>query len=116
MNDSGSVVFDTAEKLELWRRHYAVMGSGDESLLALDEQQYIMGPPPEITVKDTEDSLRRSKAKKTPGLSEISVEILCVGGRPVVEILTKIFNSIIKCQKTGKIQLQSAFIRKKEML
>ena len=87
VNDSVSVVFDTAENLELWRRQKAAIRSGDESLLDLDEQLYFMEPPPKITVEDTEDALRKIRTKKIPGFSEISVEILRAGGKPFVEIL-----------------------------
>ena len=103
MNDSGSVIFDTTEKLELWRRHYAAIGSGGESLLAIDNQLCIMSPPPKITINNTENVLRMAKTKK-PDFLEISLELFRVGGRPVGKIITKIFYFTIicgKCQKTG---------------
>ena len=98
-NNSGSVVFETAEKFKIWRQHYSNISTTNNNQLTLDHQEYVIGPPSNISLQDTENALKKFKNRKSPGFSEISIELI---RRPIADILTLIFNAIIKCKKIPK--------------
>ena len=57
---------------------------------------------PPITKDEIKEAIRKMKLHKAPGIDSISAEVLRTEGKPLVEMLHKIFNQIWKSERTPK--------------
>jgi len=57
---------------------------------------------PPISEEEIERAVRKMKFRKAPGIDAITSEALTAGGKPMIEMLHKIFNQIWKNEKTPK--------------
>ncbi len=57
---------------------------------------------PPISREEIEQAVKKMKSRKAPGIDSITAEVLKTGGKPMIEMLHKIFNQIWKQEKTPK--------------
>ena len=57
---------------------------------------------PPISLEEIEQAVKKTKNRKAPGIDIITAEVLKAGGKPMTEMLHKIFNAIWVQEKTPK--------------
>ena len=95
------MAFSDSEKLEAWKEHYETLLNTefewDESHLLLDEP--IAGPAPQLTKKCVMDALAKMHDGKAAGGSGVVAEMLKCAGEQGFDLITDLFNTIIKENK-----------------
>ena len=101
INNKGEMAFSDSEKLEAWKEHYETLLNTefewDESQLFLDEP--ISGPAPQLSKKCVMDALAKMHDGKAAGGSGVVAEMLKCAGEQGFDLITDLFNTIIKENK-----------------
>ena len=103
----GNTHTDKKEVLKCWEEHFSahLNTAFPHQPPAIDE---IPGPPeeaddlPPISLEEIEQAVNKMKNRKAPGIDNITAEALKAGGKPMTEMLHKIFNAIWVQEKTPK--------------
>ena len=112
-NANGKVVSDINEILNIWKKHFETLYTPNEDPeydqnhfnyvtekvaelnLSGDEDQFLQQP---FSQKEVRDAVRRLHKRKACGYDGISTEHLVYGGDCVVEILTLIYNHVVRLE------------------
>ena len=112
-NANGKVVSDINEILNIWKKHFETLYTPSEDPeydqnhfnyvtkkvaelnLSGDEDQFLQQP---FSQKEVRDAVRCLHKRKACGYDGISTEQLVYGGDCVVEILTLIYNHVVRLE------------------
>ena len=100
-NNKGDMAFSDTEKLEAWKEHYETLLNEEfkwnESQLIWEEP--ISGPAPQLSKKSIQEALAKMHDGKAAGGSGVVAEMLKCAGEEGIDLITDLFNAIIKENK-----------------
>lgn len=102
-NQNGKIVTDRQNITEIIRDFYYKLYTSTSNKPSSDEQltqNYTHEVTPEVTTAEIENALKQLKNKKSPGEDKISIEMLKLGGRDLLEAVRILIN---KCINSGSI-------------
>ena len=105
-DNEGKKQSDTSTVLNLWKEHFenhlnTLFPHNEAAIdsIVLDDS-LINAEEPAIQLNEIKHAIKKMKKRKTPGNDLITTEVIIAGGEKMLEILQKIFNTIIKQSKT----------------
>ena len=105
-DETGAKHFQMGKVLKLWEEHFEkhlnTSFEHDENALQSLEPIHVKSQEqvPDITKEEISSAIRKMKNRKAPGADEITTEVIRAGGEKMIHMLHKIYNQILKTEKT----------------
>jgi len=101
--ENGEITKDREEILKICTNFYEKLYSSSiPTPKDIIKESCDLEEPPPITIKEVENALKKMKHNKAPGPDGITTDLIRIGGTPVTEFLTKIFNKIMTTKQIPK--------------
>jgi hypothetical protein len=95
---NGNLVVDEEKIKETWRQYFEKLSNEefDWDRASLDKEQAVSGPGEVITCQEVREAMAKVKSGKAAGPSGLVAEMLKAAGEIGVQLLTDLFNAVVK--------------------
>ena len=102
----GKLVVDEEKIKETWRQYFEKLSNEefDWDRASLDEEPVVSGPGEVITCQEVREAMAKMKCDKAAGPSGLVAEMLKAAGEIGVQLLTDLFNAVVKKEGAGGLE------------